>query len=112
MAASNNTLVKKRELTRERQKRFRERQRERHTDMVNRMAELRQQIERLTLYLTAVADRTVLRPDRKTAVCSAILELYVDYFHFGVDPSDSAMYAKQTQFLAIHFQQSESILQR
>lgn len=108
----NSREERKRLLSRERQRRFREKRVAYELKMVEETKMLKQQVDRLSLYSSFLAEMTVLRPTRILDVRRVILDVYADYFQFGVDPNDTAMYMKQKNFLQLHFKEHESIFHR
>lgn len=69
-------------------------------DEYDETEKIKKSILRLSLYLGLIAQGTLLRPSRNRMLRGLILELYSDYFQFGVDSSDQLSYDKQEAFLS------------
>lgn len=61
---------------------------------------LKQKIFRAAMYLAMIAQGTLLRPTRDIQLRGFIMNLYGDYFKYGVDRKKERWFEKQEMFLA------------
>lgn len=97
-------------LQKQRQKRHRERQRQKEQDCEERVKELKSQTERLMLYRMFLSRKQqMFASPRLIQLRGLTVEIFGDYFQYGVDPQKAEHYAKQVAFLQYHFS-SQSLL--
>lgn len=87
---------------RENHRRFRMRQKKRQWKLIERLEALQEMTSRSAMYLEILAERTVHSSSRSRELRYLILDLLMDYFQFGADPSDAVEYEKQEAFLSFN----------